>query len=109
MSKTPDEIVKALKCCGANLPCDYCPYFDECACDCMSSLNNDAAALIDSLQSQLAETKRQLEAAIRMNLLNCKNREPIAGGSPYCPEYYAACDGCESIICAPQDEKGEIK
>lgn len=61
MSKTPDEIVKALKCCGANLPCDYCPYFDECACDCMSSLNNDAAALIDSLQSQLAEREREIE------------------------------------------------
>jgi hypothetical protein len=106
MSKTPDEIVKALKCCGANLPCYYCPYFDECACDCMSSLNNDAAALIDSLQSQLAETKRQFIAAV-----NDLNR--MADGTPCTVCRHKSrvpCTTSQHADCfewrGPQDEKG---
>lgn len=108
MSKTPDEIVKALKCCGANLPCDYCPYFDERACDCMSSLNNAAAALIDSLQSQLAETKRQLDAAVKM-----VGKWPVTIGDTFCGAKIIGANFPNETVTLlwrePQDEKGDVK
>lgn len=77
--KNADEIVKALRICSDNsLECSNCPYYNDRECG-RNSLEKDAAALIESLQSQLAETKRRLDAAIKdlgeeMPHWACKNK-----------------------------------
>lgn len=74
--KSPEEIKKALALCvnanPYNYPCDECPYVevedeDEDGC---KSMMKDALALIQQLEAENAELKRELGAAI-MALATC--------------------------------------
>ena len=67
-----------------------------------------AIALIESLQAQLAESRRREKAASSFIAKNCPQCEPVEGGIPYCSNYNIACDGCEHIWRGPQKAgKGE--
>ena len=80
--KNADEIVRALRCCGVyddDKNCGECPI---CATEkvCCSELMPQAAALIDSLTAQLAESQRREKAAVEdINLLEdcgvCKHHD----------------------------------
>ena len=63
---THDEIVRALKCCSRVDAqcngCDGCP-FEYCGPEC-DLLCKNAATLIESMQSQLAESQRRERAAV---------------------------------------------
>lgn len=62
-TKTPDEIVKALRICSNDdaETCLGCPYYALGYCECSGNLKTDALVLIDSLQSQLAEREREAQ------------------------------------------------
>ena len=69
--KTPEEIKKGLetcigKCIG-NKP--HCPYH-SCGDGCMDSMNRDALALIQQLEAEKGELKRELGSAV-MALATC--------------------------------------
>ena len=64
--KTPDEIKSGLQHCaipGADT-CVDCPY-DDGHVDCAKYKNEDALAYIQQLESRLAQTEREREAAVR--------------------------------------------
>ena len=63
--KTPDEIKKGLDvCAGLDGDCEACPY-DDRTIFCADKMRKDALAYIQQLESQLAKTQREKDAAVR--------------------------------------------
>ena len=65
--KTPDEIKKGLKYCGAMYEwdgsCTGCPY-ERNDGECDGSMETDAIAYIQQLESRLAQAERERDAAV---------------------------------------------
>lgn len=60
--KTPEEIKKGLECGNNDIGCPICPYLGDTKC--IQKRNEDALALIQRLEAQNAELKRERDAAI---------------------------------------------
>lgn len=75
--RTPDEIKKGLECCHVGeCDCDKCTY--QKISSCMHWLKQDALAYIQQLETRLAQTERERDAAVRVVhglCLHCKNED----------------------------------
>lgn len=70
--KTPDEIKKALECCGADKPCGECPYRPEVD-SCIGMITRDALDYIQQLESQVADLgKKGIRPVLHNGCNGCK-------------------------------------
>lgn len=91
---TSDEIIKALRLCAHDdCDCMICP-FCNVAFDCGEQMKLAAADLIESLQSQLAESQRREQEAIE-DLHHCEN------SCDYCANAYR----CNGRVCSEVDPR----
>lgn len=103
--KTPDEIKKGLEECTRLGGCVACPYFDRgIAARCTTALAADALAIINQLESKLAEYEKPLVPVVHGRWINqdntytkyqcsaCKERN-FDGVGRYCPNCGAKMDG----------------
>lgn len=68
--RTLEEIKKGLKCCGTSAStCDVCPYEGECHLPFGSDPESDALALIDQLERERDEARREAKARRAANKL----------------------------------------
>lgn len=64
--RTPEEIKKALKCCGETPPnCKECPYDIKGRIGCKGVAALDALAYIEQLEAERDKLKRELAAAVK--------------------------------------------
>lgn len=109
--KTPEEIRKALECCGADKPCRACrecPYHPEI--DSCSRMARDALSYIRKLESQIADLGKKVPKWIDVDeRLPEKNENVLiaADGYVYSASYYEYSDGMafstetgDDIFCA---------
>lgn len=90
--KTPEEIKKGLeKDCGECDEENFCPYIGIAGC--IAIMHEDALALIQQLEAENAELKRELDAAKQdMNEIAQDNDYQICA---YCKKYPFCCRECE--------------
>lgn len=93
--KTPEEIRKALECCGYSGSCKTCAYFDEDG-KCVSILKIDALSYIRQLESQIADLGKKVSKWIDVDerLPNLNDEVLIAvDGYVYGAQYWKYSNG----------------
>lgn len=80
--KSPEEIKKGLKqCCDTGVGCSGCPYYNDChdPFDTVISVEEDAIAYIEKLETRLAQVERERDAAVkdcsRFPCATCSDKE----------------------------------
>lgn len=90
--KPPEEIKKALECCSQRDKCTVCPYYGEDWCS--SRKNGAALALIQQLEAENAELKRERDAAVKDISLNSR--------CAACKKYFKNGGKCSgAVFCIP--------
>ena len=78
--KAPEEIKMGLECCHGVVKCEQCPYQQECDLPFGDIVEADALALIQQLEAENAQLKRERDAAVHDLTQSrfchaCKHRE----------------------------------
>lgn len=64
MELPPNKMVDALRKCGGTLVCDGCPYQELGTARCIQTMQKDAAAMIEGMNTIIADQAGRIEACL---------------------------------------------